>query len=425
MLLDARAAKAMQPGEHIVVQGCPGLRLVATQTRKTWIYRYRSPVDKAIRQRKIGGWPAMTAMQAAAAWSELRDLRDSGVDPAQVKRRDRAMAALPAAGPYTLGQMVEDYAAGYLASNREAKGARAVAQRLRKAMKPHSGKPAAVATRAFVFTLIEGLLDRPVLAKSIKVELAAAWRYALEADRISDALPNWWGEKSSHKFRSKGAKRDGQHKGTGKRVLAELELRALLLDNMSLFSTQVRQFLTLQLWTCTRGAEIAQMRRGQITQEATGWWWTIPKEELKARHAENAFDHRVPLEGRARDIVLGLLESVPADVPWLFPSRSRAGILQGQSQAYMGSKVHYLQPYSNARPDHVRKRLTVTHWSPHDLRRTGRTMLAAMGCPHEVGEAILGHVLAGVAGDYNLYRYDAERRLWLKRLSDRLEALAG
>jgi integrase len=71
----------------------------------------------------------------------------------------------------------------------------------------------------------------------------------------------------------------------------------------------------------------------------------------------------------------------------------------------------------------VRERLTVTHWSPHDLRRTGRTMLAAMGCPHEIGEAILGHVVPGVAGDYNLYRYDKERVQWLAALDARLESI--
>lgn len=48
-----------------------------------------------------------------------------------------------------------------------------------------------------------------------------------------------------------------------------------------------------------------------------------------------------------------------------------------------------------------------------------------MGCPHEVGEAILGHVLPGVAGDYNLYRYDAERSQWLAALGVKLEEFIG
>lgn len=425
MYFDAREAKGLKPGQHIVVQGCPGLRLVATQTKKTWIYRFRSPVDQKLRQIKIGGWPSMPAPDAAAKWIELRDKREAGTDPVQEKERERALAVAPMLKPYTLGQMVEDYAHGYLKSNRQARGARAVGQRLRNAIAPHADVLAVDTSRQVVFALIEQLIDRPILAKSVKTEMASAWRYALEAGRVPEEMPNWFGEKTSHKFRSKGALRDGVRKGTGKRVLTGDELKTLLGEDLKLFSTQVQNFLTLQLWTCTRGAEICQMRRSQITEEKDGMWWTVPKEFTKDRNIESASDLRVPLEGRAKDIIVNLLASVPKETPWLFPSKSKAGIVQGQSQAYMQSKVHYMQPYSNAREDHVRKRLQITHWSPHDLRRTGRTMLASMGCPHEVGEAILGHVLPGVAGDYNLYRYDAERRIWLKRLSDRLEQLAA
>ena len=82
-------------------------------------------------------------------------------------------------------------------------------------------------------------------------------------------------------------------------------------------------------------------------------------------------------------------------------------------------------PYSETRPELVRSRLPVTRWSPHDLRRTSRTLLAAMGCPTEVAESILGHMLPGVLGVYNQHAYDAERVEWLKRLADRLEAIAA
>ena len=52
-------------------------------------------------------------------------------------------------------------------------------------------------------------------------------------------------------------------------------------------------------------------------------------------------------------------------------------------------------------------------------------MLAAMGCPVEVAEAILGHFAPGVQGVYDRHGYVAERCLWLTRLSDRLEALTA
>jgi alkylation response protein AidB-like acyl-CoA dehydrogenase len=52
-------------------------------------------------------------------------------------------------------------------------------------------------------------------------------------------------------------------------------------------------------------------------------------------------------------------------------------------------------------------------------------MLAALGCPHEVAEAVLGHVLPGVAGVYNRHGYDKEKREWLTRLATRLEHITG
>ncbi len=77
------------------------------------------------------------------------------------------------------------------------------------------------------------------------------------------------------------------------------------------------------------------------------------------------------------------------------------------------------------RPDVTRTRLSVTHWSPHDLRRTARTMLAGLGCPNDVAESILGHVQPGIQGVYNIHTYDKERRVWLQCLSDKLDTLVA
>ncbi len=51
-------------------------------------------------------------------------------------------------------------------------------------------------------------------------------------------------------------------------------------------------------------------------------------------------------------------------------------------------------------------------------------LLAAMGCPGDVAEAVLGHMQPGIVGVYNRHSYDAERAEWLRRLSERLEELA-
>ena len=42
MKFDPRAAAALRPDGHLLIEGCPGLRLVAGKTRKTWVYRYQN-----------------------------------------------------------------------------------------------------------------------------------------------------------------------------------------------------------------------------------------------------------------------------------------------------------------------------------------------------------------------------------------------
>lgn len=411
---DARTAKQLQAGKHIVVDDFPGLRLVASASGKAWTYRYNA--SGKMRQIKFGQWPALSFPRAVAKWQELKDARSLGADPALARKAARKIKA----PDYTVAQAVEDYITGHLRVSRKAEGAKAVAARLRSATSTIANMPANEVTRRTAYDLIDGLADRPVLAKSVRNELGCAWDLALDSERIEQDAPNWWRQILSGKLRSKGAVRDGVHKGTAKRVLSESEIHTLLTVDMARFSQQVQDFLVIQLLTCTRGAEIVQMRSEHITDEKDGVWWTVPKALTKGANRDKAFDLRVPLVGRALDVV----QRLRLNDGWLFPSVSRAGVVGHQMQTYMQSKVNYLQPYCKSRPDHVRDRLTVTHWSPHDLRRTGRTMLAQLGCPVAVAESILGHTMPGVQGIYDRHKYDSERREWLTLWSNKLGSLA-
>jgi integrase len=55
------------------------------------------------------------------------------------------------------------------------------------------------------------------------------------------------------------------------------------------------------------------------------------------------------------------------------------------------------------------------HFTLHDLRRTARTHLAALGVRREVAERCLGHKLKGVEGTYDRHNYFKERRLALSK----------
>ena len=192
MKFDARIAKALAPGEHIIVDGCPGLRLVATETRRTWIYRYKSPTDGNMRQIKVGSWPAMNLVDAASAWQGLRALREAGQDLA-VERRVEKSKPQPSVG-YTLADMVRDYASGHLARHREARGAKAVLRRLERGIAGHEHLLADRVSRRFVFDILDSMSKTPVSAKSLRAEMAAAHTYALDAGRIPENAPNWWAQ---------------------------------------------------------------------------------------------------------------------------------------------------------------------------------------------------------------------------------------
>jgi integrase len=63
------------------------------------------------------------------------------------------------------------------------------------------------------------------------------------------------------------------------------------------------------------------------------------------------------------------------------------------------------------------------HFTVHDMRRTARTHLAALGVSREVAERALNHKLRGVEGIYNRHDYIEERRHALTLWADLLVSL--
>lgn len=425
MFFDVRAAKLLKPGEHLVVDGCEGLRLVASASKQTWTYRYKAPASGLMKQTSIGAYPSMKAPEAAAIWDALRKLRAAGVDPKEHQRQKRkpAAAAPTAAEVFTVRKLVQDYIKGHLEQERQADGALAARRALERLLDEEPAfaeSPARTVTRSTCFDLLEARKATPTATQKLRSMLGAAWARALDAGRLDQDTPNWWPAIMKGKLKSKGKVVGGEHQGQQRRMLRDAEVGELLawLPNMHELGQDTLQ---LYLWTCTRGAEILAMRPDRITEEEDGWWWTVPKEATKNARFDDAVDLRVPLVGRALKIVQRRLAGV-----------GKSGLLfedargEQYTQHDFSTYIYGLQPYSAkvARRDSEGLVLPVSNWTPHNLRRSSRTMLAALGCPKEIGEAILGHLPPVIEGTYNSHTYDAERRLWLTKLSKHLEGLA-
>jgi len=403
---DPRSAKLLKPGEHCLIDGAPGLRLEVSKSRKSWVYRYRT-VEGALKQVKVGEWPAMSVATAIADWEKLRAARDAGADPAAERKAARTAGSDEAAkadGSPTVADVLRDYLHGHVNVHRKLKGAQEVA-RMFRTMIPEklAAKEAASLTRRDAFDLIKSHEAIPVQAAKLKAEIGAAWSYALDSGRLPDDAPNHWRDILRGKLRSAGKVVAGE-KVTTKRVLSAAELGTLIpwLPNLSRLVDDV---LTIYLWTGLRGAEICTIEGKEVSEEPGGLWLTIPKAKTKNAKRAHATDMRTPLVGRAETIIRRRMGVHGKG--FLFPAEKGGHVAQKVIQ----TAVWFHMPHSQTRPNWQRPRLPVEKWSPHDLRRSVRTILAAIGCPSEVAEAILGHMPPGIVGVYNLHRYDAEKTI--------------
>jgi integrase len=71
-------------------------------------------------------------------------------------------------------------------------------------------------------------------------------------------------------------------------------------------------------------------------------------------------------------------------------------------------------------PSVLKEMQDIEPFSIHDLRRTMRTQMAALGIDPIIAERCLNHKIPGVEGIYNRHEYFEERKVALARWADLL-----
>jgi integrase len=70
-------------------------------------------------------------------------------------------------------------------------------------------------------------------------------------------------------------------------------------------------------------------------------------------------------------------------------------------------------------------RTSIPNWTLHDLRRTARSLMSRAQVPERHAEQCLGHVIGGVQGVYDRYRYIEEMRLAYEKLAAQIEVIVN
>ena len=166
-----------------------------------------------------------------------------------------------------------------------------------------------------------------------------------------------------------------------------------------------------------RRQEVAEMDWSEV--DLVEKTWTLPAERVKNDEA-----HIIPLTGLAIDQLTALGPKTQGLVFTTTGSTAVSGF--SKAKATLDNEMKLIMAERQRARGGESAPIFVLEWRLHDIRRTGATNLQALGIPIEVTEAVLNHISgtrAGVAGIYNRYKYEPEKRCALSAWDARLQEL--
>jgi integrase len=434
--LSAKAIEAMKPGSPIRpdIGENEGLRVkCGTTGLKTFSYRYKSPETGKLVQVKIGNFPGVSLAEARVELAKLKGLRRSGVCPkAERDREKRAelerqqqVQQKEQEQSFTVKALIDQYLTGYIEDRYVGKGGKR--RKITGARKPKGQAevrrtlygdavrvlgelPAKKVTRKVVVNMVMEVVQRGanVQAGNVLRELSAAYEYAIGLDFFDDEFAN-------PALLAKASLNQAKVKMThtkGKRVLSDAELKRVLswLPGSG-FSEKQKQILMLTLYTGCRTGEWCEAQWRDVD---------LKKGFFHIRESKNEAQRYVQLSSPAIELLQGIEGQSEG---FIFPSNLKGKSIQQKSLTEIKWQLKNADKLPNRRKFTAEQRwLTdIDDWSPHDLRRTVRSGLSRLGCPSEIGEAVLGHSKKGIVGTYDLHAYEKECKEWLQKWADHLD----
>jgi integrase len=225
-------------------------------------------------------------------------------------------------------------------------------------------------------------------------------------------IMNWHASRSDD-FRSpvvRGMSRTKPKERQRRRKLSDIELCAFW-NAADASGSAYSYMLQLILLTATRLREAANMSRGELSRDGTEW--TIPAKRYKGQGASH--DHLIPLSTQAR----ALLEKPPeiGKKGWIFTTSGKTPI-----SGFSKFKAAF-DPLMRTELQKIDPATTMERWTPHDLRRTARSLMSRAGVDPDHAERCLGHVIPGVRGVYDRHEFRDEKADAFERLAALVERI--
>jgi integrase len=361
----------------------------------TYEFRYRN-ADGQRQFVGLGLHGSITADQARALAKKRAGEVADNRDPAEERRIERAVS------DNTVNVVLDDFVRRYVEGEKRLRSVHDIKSAFDRLVRPQIGdKPIADVRRRDIVDMIDHIADNHGLAMADRtlayLRKAFNWYAARDEDFDSPIIKGMARTKPSERQRD--------------RVLNEIEIRDLwnALDQLkapavpSCYPDMVRALLL----SGQRRANVAKAHRDEIEGDI----WIIPGEAKSedGNRMKGGRDHLVPITTPLQ----GLFGNRKG---FLFSSDGGKTPFSGFSKAKraLDRKINALRKTDG--------RKAMPHWTLHDLRRTARTILSRYATPDHA-ERVIGHIIGGVRGVYDLYEYADEKRAALEKLAAHVEAM--
>jgi integrase len=246
----------------------------------------------------------------------------------------------------------------------------------------------------------------PHTARNLIILVRQMFRFAVSHDLI-DADPT--ARIDITKMTTKASERD--------RVLSESEIKALArqMPDANL-NPATECAIWISIATACRVGEISKAKHTDVDFDAGTW--VIPKENSKNGKAHTIVLSNFALEQFRR------LTRLSTSAVWLLPHRDN---IRSASRSSLAQQLNIRQIPDDARcKDNQSLMLVGGKWTPHDLRRTGATIMGGLGVAPDTIDKCLNHVEPNkIKRTYQRQKLEAEQAQAWKLLGERLELLVN
>lgn len=387
-LLTDRAIQSAKPQDReYELRDGGGLSLrVKKDGTKIWAFRYTKPDTKKQVREYLGSYPVLKLADAREAALARRTLVAKSIDPEYAS----ALLSEESEAPATVADLFDVWYKKHVLVSRSNESDRdSIKSRFDIYVRPRvGGVPLDKIRRGQLMTVIDAARDAKKMrtANLLLGELGQMFRYAAAREWIQ-------GDPTAAITRKDAGGKDNE----SDRVLDDTEivmLRDVLAtppESKSRYYTARRRVLPvhteLAIWwtlaTLARAVEVATIkRRGAVNRSAATWM-------IPAEVAKNKKPHVVHLSDFALAVWERMCE-LPREGEYVFEGRGGGHLSNTEVTRRLSDRQ------TRAKPVQGRKNNTVLdlpggHWTQHDLRRTGATIMGELGISSDVIDLCLNH----------------------------------